>query len=88
MSVSRVLMQKTSNIKGFFFQHINGHLRHSETVHCVFVGCTFKTNVYSTFNTHKNRKHNQHPIKDFKVSIISTSDQLQEDNCTNSGYRK
>lgn len=42
-----------------FFQHLNGHLRRNEKVLCVFLGCTFKTNVYSTFHTHKNRKHNQ-----------------------------
>lgn len=66
-----------------YFQHINGHLRHDETVPCMFRGCTFKTNVYSTFNTHKNRKHNQHSLKDFKANIVSTSGQLhQSDNST------
>lgn len=64
-----------------FFQHINGHLRHDETVPCMFVGCTFKTNVYSTFNTHKNRKHNQHSLKDFKANVISTSQLRQSINC-------
>lgn len=63
-----------------FFQHINGHLRHDETVPCMFVGCTFKTNVYSTFNTHKNRKHNQHSLKDFKANVIRTSQLRQSIN--------
>lgn len=44
----------------------------------MFVGCTFKTNIYSTFNTHKNRKHNQHSLKDFKANIIRTSNQLHQ----------
>ncbi len=64
-----------------FFQHINRHLRHYETVPCMFQGCTFQTNVYSTFNTHKSRKHNQHSLTDFKAHVLSTSTQLdQSDN--------
>nr|XP_046269580.1 uncharacterized protein LOC124072313 isoform X1 [Scatophagus argus] len=56
-----------------FFQHLNGHLRHNETVPCVFLGCRFKTNIYSTFNTHRNRKHKQYLLKDFQANVISTS---------------
>lgn len=59
-----------------YFQHINGHLRHNETVQCMFVGCAFKNNVYSTFNTHRCRKHNPHSLKDFKASVIISSNQL------------
>lgn len=44
----------------------------------MFIGCTFKINIYSTFNTHKNRKHNQHSLKDFKANIIRTSNQLHQ----------
>ncbi|XP_034080784.1 uncharacterized protein LOC117551836, partial [Gymnodraco acuticeps] len=61
-----------------FFQHINGHLRHNETVPCMFLGCTFKTNIYSTFNTHKNRKHRQHSLKDFIANVVSTSGELDQ----------
>lgn len=57
----------TENI---FFQHLNAHLRRNETVPCVFLGCSFKTNVYSTFHTHKNRKHNQ---QDFQANLICTN---------------
>lgn len=50
-------------------------------VPCMFLGCTLKTNVYSTFNTHKNRKHNQHSLNDFKAYVVSTRGQLnQSDN--------
>lgn len=69
--MSCVFVQRASNRKRFF-QHINGHLRHNETVPCVFLGCTFKTNIYSTFNTHKNRKHNQHSLQDFQANVIRT----------------
>lgn len=61
-----------------FFQHLNGHLRHNETVPCVFLCCTFKTNIYSTFNTHKNRKHNNHSLKDFQANVIRTSNNLYQ----------
>jgi len=64
--------------RDFFQQHLNGHLRHNETVPCVFLGCTFKTNIYSTFNTHKNRKHNQHSLKDFQANVICTSTNLHQ----------
>ncbi|KAF3851433.1 hypothetical protein F7725_013205 [Dissostichus mawsoni] len=62
-----------------FFQHINGHLRHDETVPCMFLGCTFKTNIHSTFNTHKNRKHKEHTLKDFKANVVSTSESVDTD---------
>lgn len=63
-----------------FFQHLNSHLRHNETVAgwSVFLGCTFKTNIYSTFNTHTNRKHNQYSLKDFQPNLISTSTDLNQ----------
>ncbi len=46
-----------SNEKDYFC-HLNEHLRKNETVTCVFKECTFKSNIYNTFHTHKNRKHN------------------------------
>lgn len=64
-----------------YFQHINGHLRHNETVQCMFVGCTFESNIYSTFNTHRYRKHNPHSLTDFKPIVVSSSGHLhQSDN--------
>lgn len=64
-----------------YFQHINGNLRHNETVQCMFVGCAFECNVYSTFNTHQCRKHNPHSLKDFKASAVISSGHLhQSDN--------
>ncbi|XP_034087444.1 uncharacterized protein LOC117556249 isoform X1 [Gymnodraco acuticeps] len=44
----------------------------------MFLGCTFKTNIYSTFNTHKNRKHRQHSLKDFIANVVSTSGELDQ----------
>lgn len=45
-------------------------------VPCVFLGCTFKTNIYSTFNTHTNRKHNQYSVTDFQANVICTNTNL------------
>ena len=71
---------KDSTVRDFF-QTINVHLRHYETIPCVFRECTFQTNIYSTFNTHRNRKHNQYSLKDFKANVLDTSTQLdQSDN--------
>lgn len=57
-----------------YFCHINGHLKSHETVHCMFEGCSFQTNVYGTFKSHKNRKHNPYTLKDFKLGIVKTSE--------------
>jgi len=40
-----------------YFSHINAHLKQNKTVICMFLGCYFKTNIYCTFKSHKNRKH-------------------------------
>ncbi|KAK0131259.1 Sterile alpha motif domain-containing protein 3 [Merluccius polli] len=53
-----------------FFLHVGYHLRSLETVECPFEGCTFKTNIYGTFQTHRSRKHNPHSFSDFKVEIL------------------
>lgn len=37
---------------------------------CVFKNCSFSTNIYSTFATHKHRKHNTHSIEDFKTEVL------------------
>lgn len=60
-----------------FFVHIGTHLRSNETVSCVFLGCPFKTNIYSTFYTHKKRKHHSHTLKDFKASVVAFVDPVQ-----------
>ena len=43
-----------------YFSHVNQHLRQYETITCMFEGCTFQTNIYSTFNSRKNQKHHRH----------------------------
>ncbi len=65
-----------------FFLHFNSHLRSNETVQCVYTGCSFQTNIYATYQTHKNRKHNPHSVKDFKPGVVKTSgesEDLQDD---------
>lgn len=44
-------------IESQMFIHLRGHLKQKETVPCPFKNCNFKTNVYSTFNAHKCRDH-------------------------------
>ena len=38
----------------------------------MFLGCDFKTNVYCTFKSHKNRKHCNHTLADFKPGVVIT----------------
>lgn len=45
-----------STLKGYF-QHIAQHLKNSETVDCVFQGCSYRTNIYGSFRTHRSRNH-------------------------------
>lgn len=37
---------------------------------CIFKGCDYKTNIYTTFHAHKSRKHNPHSMEDFKSSVF------------------
>lgn len=56
-----------------YFSHINAHLKRNETVICMFLGCDFKTNIYCTFKSHKNRKHRHHTLVDFQPEIVTTT---------------
>lgn len=53
-----------------YFEHLGGHLRRFEVVACVFKNCNFSTNIYSTFATHRHRKHNSHSLEDFKTDVL------------------
>lgn len=52
------------------FLYIGNHLKNNETVTCMFTGCDFKTNVHSTFRSHKSRKHKINNLDDFKDGVI------------------
>ena len=56
-----------------YFAHIYTHLKRNETVICMFVGCDFKSNIYCTFKSHKNRKHCHHTFVDFKPGVVCTT---------------
>lgn len=56
-----------------YFIHIDTHLRRNETVCCMFVGCSFKTNVYGTFKSNKSRHHTPHTVTDFIPGIVKTT---------------
>nr|XP_032833101.1 uncharacterized protein LOC116955880 [Petromyzon marinus] len=57
-----------------YILHINKHLRSHETVSCMFKDCSFKSNVYSTFKSHKRQKHCQCSLTDFKEGIVKTQE--------------
>lgn len=61
-----------------YFVHIGTHLRGNETVSCMFSDCSFQTNIYGTFHSHKNHKHNPHTLKDFKPGVIRTTQYSKE----------
>lgn len=54
-----------------YFLHLGNHLRRHENVQCVFAECSFKTNVYVTFFSHKCRNHRSHTLNDFRPDVIS-----------------
>lgn len=49
--------------------HLRAHLRQKEVVPCPFRGCNFKTNVYSTFNSHKCKEHQNESNFDPEVVV-------------------
>lgn len=80
-----------------YFVHIFHHLKNNETVTCMFKGCGFKTNIYSTFKSHKSRKHSCYSLVDFKDDVVqgnisAGTDDLgvsnSEEICDNSQDRK
>ena len=46
-------------MKMIFFTHLRSHLKLMQKVQCPYLDCDFETNVYSTFNTHRSRNHDQ-----------------------------
>lgn len=58
------------NSESQYFEHLGSHLRRFEVVACVFQNCSFSTNIYSTFATHRHRKHSPHCLDDFKTEIL------------------
>lgn len=53
-----------------YFVHISHHLKNNKTVTCMFKGCEYKSNVYTTFKSHKSRKHSLHTLVDFKDGVV------------------
>ncbi|XP_070410106.1 uncharacterized protein [Nothobranchius furzeri] len=62
-----------------FFMHVGLHLKSHEIVTCMFRNCTFKTNIYGTFHSHKNRKHTPHTISDLKPGIVTTKNLFSQE---------
>ncbi|XP_073671210.1 uncharacterized protein [Paramisgurnus dabryanus] len=53
-----------------YFQHISVHLKNYETINCMFLGCSYETNIYNNFKTHKYRKHRHFRLEDFKPGVV------------------
>lgn len=56
-----------------FCTHITTHLRRNENVLCLFLDCSFQSNIYGTFKSHKSCKHIPHTYVDFKPGIVRTT---------------
>lgn len=54
------------------FSHLRAHLKQHEMVDCPFKSCYYRTNVYSSFNTHKSRNRPDSDVLDFKNEIVLT----------------
>lgn len=55
------------------FSHLRGHLKNHKMVTCPFKNCSYQTNVYSSFNTHKSRTHAG--SSDICDDLVSTEDE-------------
>lgn len=53
-----------------YFEHLGSHLRRFEVVAYVFKNCSFSTNIYSTFATHRHSKLSRHGLEDFKTEVL------------------
>lgn len=53
-----------------YFEHLNKHLKNHETILCIYEGCSFTTNVYGTFKSHRSRKHTSATQDDFRKDVI------------------
>lgn len=52
------------------FRHLRVHLKSHEVVECPYKNCQFKSNVYSSFNSHKSKNHQFHSTSDYKDGLI------------------
>ena len=53
------------------FSHLRKHLKNHLTVTCPYKDCSYSTNVYSSFNTHKSREHQAGLASDFQIDLVS-----------------
>lgn len=60
------------------YNHLRGHLRKKEMVPCPFTTCKFQTNVYSTYNAHKCREHQNASDNDVAVVVQNVPGVSQE----------
>lgn len=51
------------------FRHLRVHLKNHEVIECPYKNCQFKSNVYSSFNSHKSKNH-QFDNSDYKDGLV------------------
>ncbi|KAI2645349.1 Zinc fingers and homeoboxes protein 2 [Labeo rohita] len=65
------MLQCQHNLDKEFFEHLWRHLKkNNETIIFVFTNCSFSTNIYGTFASHRSRKHTPHSLQDFKGDLL------------------
>lgn len=52
-------------------QHLGEHLKNHETVNCIFKSCSYKTNVYGSFRTHRSRNQKSSSVSNLKPEIAA-----------------
>lgn len=62
-----------------YFAHIYNHLKRFETVTCMYQNCSYQSNIYASFKSHKSRKHSTCTVNDLKVGVV-TNGNVHEDN--------
>ncbi|XP_033991703.1 uncharacterized protein LOC117487157 [Trematomus bernacchii] len=70
LSFNCLLCNSSFHSERIYLEHLGSHLRRFEVVACVFKDCSFSTNIYSTFVTHRHRKHSQHGPEHFKTEVL------------------
>lgn len=70
-----------------YLQHLRQHLKNHETLTCIFQSCSYKTNVYGSFKTHRYRNHRLASVSDLKAELTlraqqthHSSDDINADN--------
>lgn len=62
--------KQNSTLKDYL-QHLGQHLKNHKTENCIFQRCSYKTNVYDSFRSHRYRNHRLSSVSDLKPEIAA-----------------